>query len=42
MGISRYPLDATTLKSLLELADHAMYDAKQSGKNNWVLHHPTR
>ena len=41
MGISRYPLDATTLNSLLELADHAMYDAKQRGKNNWVLHHTT-
>jgi diguanylate cyclase (GGDEF)-like protein len=39
MGIARYPCDTTSLQGLLELADHAMYEAKQSGKNNWVLHH---
>jgi diguanylate cyclase (GGDEF)-like protein len=39
MGIARYPRDATTIQQLLELTDHAMYEAKQQGKNNWVLHH---
>lgn len=33
IGISLYPDDATDLKNLLMLADHAMYDAKQSGKH---------
>ncbi len=42
MGISRYPLDATSIQSLLENADHAMYEAKQQGKNNWVLHHTSK
>jgi diguanylate cyclase (GGDEF)-like protein len=39
MVIARYPRDTTSLQGLLELADHAMYEAKHSGKNNWVLHH---
>jgi diguanylate cyclase (GGDEF)-like protein len=38
MGIARYPQDASTYESLLHLADHAMYEAKQRGKDNWVLH----
>ena len=38
MGIARYPHDAITFQSLLELADHAMYEAKQRGKNTWVMH----
>ena len=38
MGIARYPNEATTHQSILQLADHAMYEAKQRGKNNWVLH----
>ncbi len=33
VGISYYPDDAKDLDSLLKLADQAMYDAKQSGKN---------
>lgn len=37
MGIARYQHDATTTKSILEDADHAMYEAKQRGKNNWVM-----
>lgn len=37
MGIARYPNEATTHQSILQLADHAMYEAKQRGKNNWVL-----
>jgi diguanylate cyclase (GGDEF)-like protein len=42
MGITRYPCDASSLQGLLELADHAMYEAKHSGKNNWVLHHAAK
>lgn len=42
MGISRYPHDATSAHSLLENADHAMYEAKQLGKNNWVLYHTSK
>lgn len=38
MGIARYPNEAITHQSILQLADHAMYKAKQRGKNNWVLH----
>lgn len=38
LGIARYPQDATTLQHLLYLADQAMYEAKQRGKNNWVMH----
>ena len=42
MGIARYPNEATTHQSILQLADHAMYKAKQRGKNNWVLHRDRR
>jgi len=42
MGIARYPRDANSIQNLLELADHAMYEAKQQGKNDWVLHHTTK
>lgn len=38
LGIARFPQDAATPQALLQSADHAMYDAKQSGKNNWVMH----
>ncbi len=41
LGIARYPQDAQTLQHLLHLADQAMYDAKQRGKNNWVMHQNT-
>ena len=41
LGIARYPHDATTLQNLLQLADNAMYEAKQRGKNNWVMHQDT-
>jgi len=38
LGIARYPHDANTLQILLHNADQAMYEAKQRGKNNWVMH----
>ena len=41
LGIARYPHDAKTLQTLMQLADHAMYEAKLRGKNNWVMHHDT-
>lgn len=41
LGIARYPHDAVTLQNLLHLADQAMYEAKQRGKNNWVMHQDT-
>lgn len=37
LGISRFPQDASTPQALLQSADHAMYEAKQGGKNNWVM-----
>jgi diguanylate cyclase (GGDEF)-like protein/PAS domain S-box-containing protein len=34
-GIALYPRDGDDLLSLLNAADHAMYNAKESGKNRW-------
>ena len=39
LGIARYPFDAITLQTLLQLADQAMYQAKKRGKNTWLMHH---
>jgi diguanylate cyclase (GGDEF)-like protein len=39
LGIARYPHDAVTLQTLLQLADQAMYQAKKHGKNTWLMHH---
>lgn len=36
LGIARYPYDATTLGTLLQHADRAMYTAKNNGKNRYV------
>ena len=36
IGVARYPHDATTLKDLLERADEALYEAKNSGKRRVV------
>lgn len=38
IGISVYPDDATDLEELLRLADLAMYEAKQTGRNRFVFH----
>jgi diguanylate cyclase (GGDEF)-like protein/hemerythrin-like metal-binding protein len=37
LGIARYPQDARSLETLLQLADHAMYVAKNSGKGRYVF-----
>ena len=37
IGIALAPNDATTLKSLMRLADLAMYEAKRGGKNRFVF-----
>ena len=43
IGIARFPDDALTEDDLMARADAAMYQAKQRGKNTWVLHdQPTR
>lgn len=38
IGIARYPDDALTEDDLMAHADTAMYEAKQRGKNTWVLY----
>ncbi|GAB1235516.1 diguanylate cyclase domain-containing protein [Ferrigenium sp. UT5] len=38
IGISLYPQDATGVEKLLVHADEAMYHAKQTGKNRWVIY----
>lgn len=38
IGVSLFPRDATRVKELLIHADKAMYQAKQRGKNRWVVH----
>jgi diguanylate cyclase (GGDEF)-like protein len=38
LGIARFPQDATTPDTLMKCADDAMYEAKQRGKNNWVMY----
>jgi diguanylate cyclase (GGDEF)-like protein/hemerythrin-like metal-binding protein len=37
LGVARYPYDATTVETLLQHADLAMYAAKNNGKNRYVL-----
>ena len=38
IGISLYPDHGRDAQILLTRADEAMYLAKQSGRNNWVLY----
>jgi diguanylate cyclase (GGDEF)-like protein/PAS domain S-box-containing protein len=37
IGISMYPTDSDEMSSLMQKADTAMYEAKQSGKNQFVI-----
>ncbi len=39
MGISLYPLDAEDGRNLIDRADLAMYQVKNSGKNNYHFYH---
>ena len=39
LGIARYPNDAKTLQTLMQLADHAMYVAKNNGKGQFAFSH---
>ena len=38
LGVSLYPADATGVEKLLIHADEAMYQAKQAGKNGYVIY----
>jgi diguanylate cyclase (GGDEF)-like protein len=38
VGVSLYPIDATGVEKLLIHADEAMYQAKQAGKNCYVIY----
>ena len=37
-GVASYPADAKDVKTLLNMADVALYQAKENGKNRIVLH----
>jgi diguanylate cyclase (GGDEF)-like protein len=38
LGVATYPEDGTTMHDLLDAADHALYRAKEQGRNRTVLH----
>lgn len=37
MGVARYPLDSSEVSELIMFADTAMYEVKESGKNNYIF-----
>jgi diguanylate cyclase (GGDEF)-like protein len=37
IGVSLFPLDGNTPDELISKADGAMYHAKKSGKNNYIM-----
>ena len=39
IGIARYPTDAKNVDDLVQLADAAMYEAKQNGRGRYVVAH---
>lgn len=39
IGIASYPKDAVTIEQLIVCADAAMYEVKNSGKNNFAYYH---
>jgi diguanylate cyclase (GGDEF)-like protein len=41
IGISTYPVDAANIVDLFKNADTAMYQAKESGRNNYKFYHYT-
>ena len=38
IGVAMYPKDGTTFDELYRNADHAMYESKKSGKNQYTIH----
>ncbi len=37
IGVAILDAQVTDLESLMSCADHALYQAKQSGRNRWVM-----
>jgi diguanylate cyclase (GGDEF)-like protein len=38
LGIALYPMHALSGEEIISRADNAMYQAKMSGKNRWVVY----
>ena len=41
IGVAQYPLHGQTKKELIKMADLALYEAKNSGKNKYMMFHQT-